>query len=216
MKKLLIAGVLVIALAFTVSASAALVPGVFDPENTGCVKATFIKKTKTLHLEKNCPTPTNAAAGAEITGVSGRAPTFWTVPALDERDARRKVARRYLTSRADDGRWLAPGLQQRRADDERERRADTFLLPAARRPARSCSSPTTSPRSSRERAQRRASHSRATKRHFLLDGAVRKLPPAGGSAGAAWTSRVWPGALLVKPEIRSTWRRAQHTVRIDA
>ena len=72
MKKLLIAGVLVIALAFTVSASAALVPGVFDPGNTGCVKATFIKKTKTLHLEKNCPTPTNAAAGAEITGVSGQ------------------------------------------------------------------------------------------------------------------------------------------------
>ena len=73
MKKLLIAGVLATALAFTVSASAALVPGVFDPGNTGCVKATFIKKTKTLHLEKNCPTPTNAAAGADLTGVSGQA-----------------------------------------------------------------------------------------------------------------------------------------------
>jgi hypothetical protein len=43
---------------------------VFDPGNTGCVKATFSKKT--LHLEKNCPTATNAAAGAEITGVSGQ------------------------------------------------------------------------------------------------------------------------------------------------
>jgi hypothetical protein len=73
MKKLLIASVLVVtALAFTVSASAALVPGVFDPGNTGCVEATYIKKTKTLHLEKNCPTATNAAAGAEITGVSGQ------------------------------------------------------------------------------------------------------------------------------------------------
>ena len=72
MKKLLIVGVLVTALAFTVSASAALVPGVFDPGNTGCVEATFIKKTKTLHLEKNCPTATNAAAGAEVTGVSGQ------------------------------------------------------------------------------------------------------------------------------------------------
>ena len=72
MKKLLIMGVLAAALAFTVSASAAMVPGVFDPGNTGCVEATFIKKTKTLHLEKNCPTPTNAAAGAEITGVSGQ------------------------------------------------------------------------------------------------------------------------------------------------
>ena len=56
-------------LMLAVSASAALVPGVFDPGNTGCVKATFSKKS--LHLEKNCPTATNAAAGAEITGVSG-------------------------------------------------------------------------------------------------------------------------------------------------
>jgi hypothetical protein len=31
-----------------------------------------------------------------------------------------------------------------------------------------------------------------------------------------WTSRVWPGALLVDGEIRGTWRRAQYTVRIDA
>ena len=72
MKKLLIAGVAVMALAFTVSATAALVPGVYDPGNTGCVEATVIKKTKTLHLEKNCPTATNAAAGADITGVAGQ------------------------------------------------------------------------------------------------------------------------------------------------
>jgi hypothetical protein len=72
MKKLLLAGVLATALVFTVSASAALVPGVFDPGNTGCVEATFIKKTKTLHLEKNCATATNAAAGADLTGVSGQ------------------------------------------------------------------------------------------------------------------------------------------------
>jgi hypothetical protein len=74
MKKLLIAGVLATALAFTVSASAALVPGVFaqNPGDLDCVEATFIKKTKTLHLEKNCPTTTVAAAGAEVTGVSGQ------------------------------------------------------------------------------------------------------------------------------------------------
>ena len=72
MRKLLITAVVTMALAFSVTASAALVPGVFDPGNTGCVKATFIKKTKTLHLEKNCPTATNAAAGADVTGVSGQ------------------------------------------------------------------------------------------------------------------------------------------------
>ena len=44
----------------------------YDPGNTGCVKATYVKKTKTLHLEKNCPTSTNAAAGADLTGGAGQ------------------------------------------------------------------------------------------------------------------------------------------------
>jgi hypothetical protein len=68
--KLIVMGVVAAALVFTASASARLVPGVFDPGSTGCVEATFSKKT--LHLEKNCPTATNAAAGAELTGVSGQ------------------------------------------------------------------------------------------------------------------------------------------------
>jgi len=72
MRKLLIAGLVAAVLTFTVAASAAVVPGVFDPGSTGCVKATYIKKSKTLHLEKNCPTSTIAAAGADITGVSGQ------------------------------------------------------------------------------------------------------------------------------------------------
>jgi len=74
MKKFLVVGVLAGVLAVAASASAALVPGVFDPGNTGCVKASIVKnkKTRTLHLEKNCPTATNAAAGADITGVSGQ------------------------------------------------------------------------------------------------------------------------------------------------
>ena len=47
MKKLLMAGVLATALAFTVSASAALVPFEFaqNPADANCVVATFIKKT---------------------------------------------------------------------------------------------------------------------------------------------------------------------------
>jgi hypothetical protein len=73
MKKLMVVmGVMAASLLVTVSASAKLVPGVFDPGNTGCVESTFNKKTKTLHLEKNCPTATNAAAGADITRVSGQ------------------------------------------------------------------------------------------------------------------------------------------------
>jgi hypothetical protein len=72
MKKLLTAGVVATALALAVSASAALAPGVYDPGKTGCVDATYVKKTKTLHLEKSCPTATNASAGADVTGVSGQ------------------------------------------------------------------------------------------------------------------------------------------------
>jgi hypothetical protein len=57
-------------LALAGTAAAALVPGVFDPGNTGCVVATYSHGV--LHLEKNCPTATNAAAGADITGLEGQ------------------------------------------------------------------------------------------------------------------------------------------------
>jgi hypothetical protein len=53
--------------------------------------------------------------------------------------------------------------------------------------------------------------------YFLLDGAERELlVPREDQRQRLWTPRVWPGALLVEGEIRGTWRRAHHTVRIDA
>ena len=53
--------------------------------------------------------------------------------------------------------------------------------------------------------------------YFLLAGAERELlVPRAEQRERLWTSRVWPGALLVEGEIRGTWRRAQHTVRVDA
>ena len=53
--------------------------------------------------------------------------------------------------------------------------------------------------------------------YFLLHGAERELlVPQANRRQLLWTSRVWPGALLVDGEIRGTWRRAQHTVRVDA
>lgn len=52
--------------------------------------------------------------------------------------------------------------------------------------------------------------------YFLLDGVERELlVPRAEQRARLWTSRVWPGALLVDGEIRGTWRRAQHTVRIE-
>ncbi|HST16473.1 MAG TPA: crosslink repair DNA glycosylase YcaQ family protein [Gaiellaceae bacterium] len=52
--------------------------------------------------------------------------------------------------------------------------------------------------------------------YFLLDGKERELlVPHADRRALLWTSRVWPGALLVEGEIRGTWRRAQHAVRIE-
>ena len=52
--------------------------------------------------------------------------------------------------------------------------------------------------------------------YFLLDGAERELLlPREDQRRRLWTSRVWPGALLVEGEIVGTWRRAQHSVRVD-
>jgi hypothetical protein len=70
MKRLIAVAAGVITLALAGTAAAALVPGVFDPGNTGCVSSSF--SNGVLHLEKNCPTTTNAAAGADITGLEGQ------------------------------------------------------------------------------------------------------------------------------------------------
>jgi hypothetical protein len=52
--------------------------------------------------------------------------------------------------------------------------------------------------------------------YFLLDGVERELlVPRADRRERLWTSRVWPGALLVQGEIRGTWRRAQHTLRVE-
>src|SRR5258705_11492377 len=69
MKKLIVISASVLALALAGSAAAALVPGVFDPGATGCPVATY--NNGVLPLAKNCPTATNAAAGADITGFTG-------------------------------------------------------------------------------------------------------------------------------------------------
>jgi hypothetical protein len=52
--------------------------------------------------------------------------------------------------------------------------------------------------------------------YFLLDGKERELlVPRADQRARLWTSRVWPGALLVEGEIRGTWRRAGHIVRAE-
>jgi hypothetical protein len=51
---------------------------------------------------------------------------------------------------------------------------------------------------------------------FLLQGADRELlVPNERERRALWTSRVWPGALLVEGETVGTWRRAEHVLTIQ-
>ena len=76
MKKPILLLLAIATMALAGTASAALVPGVYDPDSTGCPVATY--DAGVLHLEKNCPTPTNAAAGADITGLDGQAFTTAT------------------------------------------------------------------------------------------------------------------------------------------
>lgn len=76
-----ISTIAVVSSSFVMSAAAAtyvLQPGVYDPDNTGLVKA-YVDSSETLHLEKNAPTSTNAAAGANIEGVEGLSTTGMTL-----------------------------------------------------------------------------------------------------------------------------------------
>jgi hypothetical protein len=76
MKRPLLLLLAIATMALAGTASAALVPGVYDPDGTHCPVATYAAGV--LHLEKNCPTPTNASAGADITGLGGQSFTTAT------------------------------------------------------------------------------------------------------------------------------------------
>jgi hypothetical protein len=151
-----------------------------------------------------------------------RAPTVWTVVAadVDPADARRELTRRYIqifgpATANGFARWA--GISRRSASDAfasleasllpvRSPLGDEWLLeedePAIR---------------AGETVAAPARLLPSGDAYFLLDGAERKLlVPREDQRQRLWTSRVWPGALLVKGEIRGTWRRAHHTVRIDA
>jgi hypothetical protein len=151
-----------------------------------------------------------------------RAPTIWAVPAaeIDPADACRDLARRYLhvfgPATADGfARWA--GIS-RRAGATAFAALEGSLL-AVRTPLGD-----EWMLAEDEPAMRAASAAPAPARllpsgdaYYLLAGEERELLlPRPDQRERLWTSRVWPGALLVDGEIRGTWRRAQHTVRVDA
>jgi hypothetical protein len=144
-----------------------------------------------------------------------RAPTVWTVPRpdVDPHAARRELARRYLhvfgpATPASFAAWAGIGPVEAAAAFHGLERTltpvrtpigeawiltrDEPLLRADVRPA----------------AAARLLPSGDT--YYLLQGSDRELlVPDPRRRSELWTSRVWPGAVLVEDEIVGTWRRAQ-------
>jgi hypothetical protein len=150
-----------------------------------------------------------------------RAPIVWTVPRpkVDPAEATRGLARRYLrifgpTTAESFARWA--GISRRSAAAAfaslessllpvRTPLGDEWLL-AEDEPAMLAAEIDDPP----------ARLLPSGDAYFLLDGGERELlVPRADQRALLWTSRVWPGALLVEGEIRGTWRRAQHKVRVD-
>ena len=153
-----------------------------------------------------------------------RAPIIWTVAAadIDPAEACRELARRHLhvfgpTTADGFARWA--GISRRAA-------ANAFAsLEASLLPVRSPLGNELLLAEDERTMRAAAADTVATTArllpsgdaYFLLDGAERGLlVPRADQRTRLWTSRVWPGALLVEGEIRGTWRRANHIVRIDA
>jgi hypothetical protein len=158
----------------------------------------------------------------EIRWEGARAPVIWTVPApeITPAEACRELARRHLhvfgpTTPGGFARWA--GVSSRAAATAyealdgslvpvRSPLGDEWLLAEDEPEIRATSAPA---------APARLLPSGDA--YFLLQGAERELlVPRADRRELLWTSRVWPGALLVDGEIRGTWRRAKHALRVDA
>src|SRR5262249_25492431 len=145
----------------------------------------------------------------------------WAVPApaIAPAGACRELARRYLhvfgpTTAVSFGRWA--GISRRSASaafaslegslvPARTPLGDEWLLAEGEAAMRAAEAP---PAPARLLPSGDA--------YFLLQETERALlVPRADRRERLWTSRVWPGALLVDGEIRGTWRRAQHAVRIE-
>jgi len=163
-----------------------------------------------------------AASGRILIRWDGaRRPTVWTVPApeVDPLDARRELARRYVhafgpTTQTSFAVWAGiTSAEARAAFDLLARSLTPVRTPTAEawiltRDEPAFRAPPEPP------AAARLLPSGDT--YYLLHGADREfLVPQLGPRNALWTSRVWPGAVLVAGEIAGTWRRAHENLTIQ-
>jgi DNA glycosylase AlkZ-like len=150
-----------------------------------------------------------------------RAPLVWTVPrpGVDPLEARRELARRYLhvygpTTQESFARWAGIGAGEAGAAfaalstslaPVRTPIGDAWILA---RDEAALREPPGVPAPARLLPSGDA--------FYLLQGADRQLlVPAAAQRASLWTSRVWPGAVLVSGEIVGTWRRAQARLSIE-
>ena len=150
-----------------------------------------------------------------------RQPTIWTLPRpdVDARDARLELARRYLhvfgpTTPEAFAEWAA--IPSRRGVDAfdalgrsltpvRTPIGDAWILTRDEPSFRAALGP---PAPARLLPSGDA--------YYLLWGADRELlVPDADRRAALWTSRVWPGAVLVEGEVAGTWRRAEAMVTVQ-
>jgi len=150
-----------------------------------------------------------------------RQPVIWTVPAaaMDPGHARLELARRYLhifgpATPASFARWAGTGRPEARSTfaalaDEAIPAAtpigDAWILASDEDRFRSKPVPATGVR-----------FLPSGDAYYLFWGADRELlVPDAALRAKLWTTRVWPGALLVDGEIAGTWRRSSSEVSID-
>ena len=150
-----------------------------------------------------------------------RQPTIWTVPRpeVDPQDARRELVRRYVhvfgpTTPASFATWAGIGPVEagaafaalmRSLTAVRTPIGEAWILardePEFRAPAGPAAAARLLP---------------SGDAYYLLQGADRELlVPDVKRRGELWTSRVWPGAVLVEGDIVGTWRRAHAKLTIQ-
>jgi Winged helix DNA-binding domain len=150
-----------------------------------------------------------------------RAPTVWTVPPpeIDPRGARRELARRYLhvfgpATYAGFAKWAGIAPAQARATfDELAKSLTAVRTPIGEASILTRDEPVFRAPAGPAAAARFLPSGDA---YYLLHGVDRELlVPDAAYRGALWTSRVWPGAVLVAGELVGTWRRAQANLTIQ-
>ena len=154
-----------------------------------------------------------------------RRPTIWTVPPppVDPFDARLELARRYLHvlgpgTPASFAEWAGIKPPRARAAFDalagpltpvRTPIGDAWILAVDEESFRGAARGSVPPAPARLLPSGDA--------YYLLQGRDRDLlVPEADRRAELWTSRVWPGAVLVEGEIVGTWRRASADVTIDA